>query len=61
MAGPERWLDGLSAIEPPLNLQTNTLDTLIVCSEHYFDTIYAHLREEIGLSIETEIIKLSQL
>lgn len=55
------WLDGLSAIEPPLNLQTNTLDTLIVCSEHYFDTIYAHLREEIGLSVETEIIKLSQL
>lgn len=55
------WLDGLSAIEPPLNLQTNTLDTLIVCSEHYFDTIYAHLRKEIGLSVETEIIKLSQL
>lgn len=55
------WLNGLSAIEPPSNLRTNTVDTLIVCSEHYFDPISTHLREEIGLSVDTEIIQLSQL
>jgi hypothetical protein len=55
------WLSGLSPIEPPSNLQSDPVDVVIVCSEHYFSAILAHLRENVGLSEAVKITCLSEI
>ena len=55
------WLQGLTPIEPPSNLRSDPVDVLIVCSEHYFGSIYAYLRETVRLPEAIEIIPLSDV
>lgn len=55
------WLDGLSPIEAPSCLRSSPPDVVIVCAEHYFAPIYAHLRKTVGVPEETEIIPLSKI
>lgn len=55
------WLEGLSPVESPSNLLGDPLDTVIVCSEHYFATILTYLRETVGLPETTAIMRLSEI
>lgn len=43
------WLAGLSPIRPPAELRTDPVDNLIVCPDHYFEPIHAHLVERVGI------------
>ena len=55
------WLPGLSPIEPPHELKTKPVDHLIICKEHYYDTILGYLVDDVNIPADITRYSLSSL
>lgn len=55
------WLRDLSCIESPQVLEKWPVENLIICKNHYFESIVRHLVEEINISKNIKLQKLYDL
>jgi 2-polyprenyl-3-methyl-5-hydroxy-6-metoxy-1,4-benzoquinol methylase len=55
------WLEGFPPVGDPLELREDPIDTIIVCPDHYFDPISAYLRDDVGLTASTRLLKLTEI
>jgi SAM-dependent methyltransferase len=56
-----RWLPGLSAIGRPQDIIKDPPALLVICSEHYFESINNYLRKVIKIPETIELIPLSEI
>jgi len=55
------WLSGLSPIESPHEIKAKPVDNLIICKEHYYDSILNYLADDVKIPTDVRRYSLKSL